>query len=340
MFVWMDSAESYGPASSTITSYLAYRYATVNGTFQAVNSCFGGLGLGASSSGAYLETPALTTNSTLVVGLRFCGSTATTAAHSFLQLRDGTTLGIDVQWDPLTQEIYVYRGTTLLGKTTGAAVTAGSWYFVAIKVLCHATTGTVQVWVSSTSRLSLTAQNTRAGTDAFYNVVRMSFGPTGADTLDQIYILDGSGAVNNDYPGPCTAFAVLYPSADGTVQWTTSSGTSHYPLLAECPPDGTSYVTTSVPAQMDLYSLTNPFGANFSGLTVYGVQLEVTAKELAGGTNGLSLVCSQNGTESDGATQSLTSSYVDYRRVFDTDLSGLAWTSATIASALFGMKSV
>jgi hypothetical protein len=334
--LWVDGFESYAAASSVnITTMIGRRYASVNGT---ITTCGAPNGLGVTGGGgAYLMTPTLTTNATLAVGLRFNPVWSTTAAHSIIQLYDGGTLGIDVQWNPLTQEITVLRGSTALGTTTGANLTPSTWMHIEVKVKCDGSAGTVEVRVAGVTKLLLTGQNTKAGTDSYHNAVRFYFGSNGGNGVDSAYITDGSGSVNNDFLGLCNVVGLLLPTTDSSVAWTTSSGSTHYSLVNENPPnDDTSWVSSATSGQTDLYGYTQ---VAYGAATIIGVQLVAACRVTDTNTYNL-LMPVYSGTQSDGTAQTVSiTTYSDFRRIIETDPNtGVAWTPTALNAATFGVK--
>jgi len=336
--LWIDGFETYTTSAGTnITTILGARY-TTSGTITSAASSYGGLCV-TSAPNAYLQTPALTTNATLAAGFRFMGTAVVgMGAASIVQFYDGSTLGFDVQWNPYSQELSVYRGGTLLGTTSGAGITTGVWYHIDVQVLCSATVGTVTVQVAGVTVLALTGQNTKAGSDSFHNMVRFCLGNWGLATyFDAVYVLDGNGTVNNSILGPCNIVAALLPAGDSSVQWSTSAGTTHYSLVDEVPPDGDmTWVSSATSGQLDLFTYTSPA---YPSATILGIQLTTTCRVTDANTFGLYAVV-YSGSENDGTPQTISSTtYADYRRIVETDPNtGAAWTIAGLSAAKFGVK--
>ena len=211
-----------------------------------------------------------------------------------------------------------------------------TWYYIEVKVYCHASAGTVDVHVNGVSKLSLTAQNTKQGTDAFYNQVYIGPPRNTTTALDDVYILDGNGAVNNDFLGTRKVIG-LFPASDASVAWTTSAGSTHYNLVNENPEDGdTSYVQSLTSGQADLFG--------YSGLppvnTIAGIQINTACKETAAGSHSIITPVKSGSTESDDTAQPVgIQSYIDRRRIVETDpATGVAWTRTGLNAAQIGIK--
>jgi hypothetical protein len=343
--LWIEGFEGYGTVTGSgnaVEGLMSRRYAALTsiGHQYLAAGRFSGYSLqGTGNYGACcLQTPALTTNATLVIGMAAkWSSLGGDNTYDYCQFYDGTTQGICLQ--PATAEIGVYRGSTLLGTTSGAGIAINTWYYVELKVYCHATLGTVEVRVNGVTKLSLTAQNTKAGTDGFYDRVRFGSGGGGGTLgnylIDDVYILDGAGSVNNNFLGNHKVVAVV-PNGDASTQLTTSSGATHYNLLSENPSDDdTSYVQGTT-GQADLYT--------YTGLppvtSIAGVQITTTCRESADSVHNLITPVISNGVESDDAGQIIgASGYVDRRRIVELDpATSAAWTLTGLGAAQIGVK--
>jgi hypothetical protein len=333
--LWIEGFEGYGTTTGTdVTTYMARRYQAYNGVlYIGAGRLSGYAGYGASGTTYYLTTPAMTTSNTLVIGfgLKRVGSSTTS---SVIQLYDSTTLGIDVKWNYNTRELDVYRNTTFLGSTSGANILAGSWYYVEIKVKCDASAGTVEVRVGGVTKLSLTNQNTKNGTHTYHNVVRLY--ANSYVWLDDLYILDVTGAANNDFLGNRRVIGI-FPSGDASVAWTPSSATTHATLVDETlDNDDTDYVESSTSGQADLYEYGDASGIG----AISGIQINTTCRETD--TNHFNLVTRvvSNGTTSDDAGQLVgTTGWVNRSRILETDpATGSAWILAALNAAQIGVK--
>lgn len=252
---------------------------------------------------------------------------------------DGDTQGIVLKFGSSAGELQVYRGGTLLGTTSGANLTANTWYYIEMAVYCHASAGTVQVNVNGAAKLSLSGQNTKAGTDAYYD--RVWYGPSTnyssyANIFDDLYILDGSGTINNSILGTRRIIGLL-PTGDSSVAWMPSAGTTHYNLVDENPVDGaTTFVQSSTSGQTDLYT--------YQGLppvtSITGVQINTSCRLQGAGQVSLLTPVLSSGTQNDGTSQPILSqSFADQRRIVETDpATGSPWTLSGLTAATIGIK--
>jgi hypothetical protein len=281
------------------------------------------------------STPALTTNATVVVGFGFYF--AAIANVRIMSLSDGATEGINLRMET-TGELAIYRGTTFLARTTGLGLTNATWYWIELKVYCHDTSGTYEVRVGGVNKLSASGVDTKAGSNAYHNIATIP-APNGTVRYDDIYILDGSGAANNDFLGNMKVVGV-FPNGDvgGYTDFTPSSGTDHYALVDENPTnDNTDYVESSTTGHKDLWD----YGAvSGLGAAIAGLQVNTEVRETDASSFSLITLIKSGATESADSAQAIGSTnYKTLRRISETDpATGAAWTVSGVSAAQFGVK--
>ena len=184
------------------------------------------------------------------------------------------------------------------------------WKFIECKVVCG-TSGSYVVRVAGVTVLSGTG-NTKAGTHAYHDHFDIGAAFGGLTTFDDLYALDGTGPVNNDFLGDLKVVAIFPNAAGDSTQWTPSSG-NNYAAVNENPPDAdSSYVENATTGHKDLYNY-----GDLSGLsTIYGVQISTEARLTDVGSLTLKTSAKTSGTESDDAGQTVaTQTWLDYRRI-------------------------
>ena len=198
---------------------------------------------------------------------------------------------------------------------------------------------------ATTTWLTGSGVNTQTTGNATQNGIKFIANSSGGQSyfIDDLYILNTSGSVNNTFLGECRILMAL-PNADsGSVstnsQWTTSSGTVHNTRVNENPPDDdTTYVSSATAGQIDTYKFATvtPTGA------VAGVQTTLCArKDDVGGRT----ICAEyrgGGANYDGANNfSPGSSYLMFRQIYEVDpATGLAWNGTGINAGEFGIKCI
>ncbi len=219
----------------------------------------------------------------------------------------------------------------------------GEWNYIEAKMYSHATAGTIEVRINGCPVLSLTSQNTlhasggaatavAYGTD--YTVRRKA-----SSMLDDFYVCDGTGAVNNDFLGPVTV-RTLFPDSDDIAQFAVTGNANYSTHYEQLNDDHESYPTTDyvedgTTGNRDIYTFDNSTD-NFA--TIYGVIGWGYSKYVSGAIN-YHLVASSNGTENESSNRAASSDwhYDGYVLETDPDTSN-AWTDSTINALKFGFE--
>lgn len=279
----------------------------------------------------------LTTNDTLIVGLAF-RKNSSLRNGTFLRFYDGATEGIQL-YITTTGTLRVYRGGALLGESAPVLVDADTWYYVELKIKCHNSAGTYEVRVGGSNVLSGSGVDTQIGANAYYDNVKFSSVHwTMHIIMDDIYICDGFGSINNDFLGPCRVVSV-FPDGDDTAGWDTASGGSdHYLDVDENPADdNTTYVEDNTSGHKDLYDYaTMSIGIG----DIKGLSIKTQCRETDANNFSLITPIKSGAAESDDSAQSIGSTdYVIKTRISETDPNTLtAWTETTVNAAKFGVK--
>lgn len=163
-------------------------------------------------------------------------------------------------------------------------------------------------------------------------------GASSAD-FEDLYICDGSGSINNDFLGDMRVDCYL-PNGNGNssqLVGSDSNSTDNYQLVDETSQNGDSdYVQSSTVNNKDTYAVAD---MSHTPANIFGTQLNMIAKKDDSGTRSICSVCRSGGTDYDGDTQALGTTYVDYRQIRETDpATSSAWTRSNLNSAEFGVK--
>lgn len=235
--------------------------------------------------------------------------------------------------------ISVYRSTNVLLATSAPGVIRAGWNYYEAKVLIHPSAGTVYLRINGNVVFNLTGLNTQGwATDATWAWVKWSF-PGGS--LDDVYICDGSGSVNNDVLGECRVIALL-PVTDavdpGThADFACSTGTDHGAMVDEWDSnEDTDYVTSDTPGDMDSW---NYPALGYTG-DIKGVQLSIFAKKNDSGTRAIRGLARPASTDyfspADGY---LNTTYLYWMTVWELNPEdSAAWEVADVDGAEFGVK--
>ena len=339
--LWIDGFEGYGtgngnPVSPANVFTRRYAYA-VYGTWYCTLAPgrISGWAIQAGNASWAIQTPNLTTDSTLIAGIGFQPMNATGPVITFY---DGTQRGVWLQYNPSSSstELQVYRDSTLLGTTSGAGLAFGTWAYVELKVLCDASSGSVAVHVNGSTVLTLSGQNTKAGADNYHNNVGLSIAAGFTPLFDDLYVCDSTGSLNHNFLGNVKVVAI-FPDANGDVNaWTGSGGSAHYTYVDENPvDDDTTHVESATSGQEELWDYATP-----SVGAVLGVQVNTDCRVTDVTTFTLDTQIKSSGTDSSDAGQAVTSTnYVTKMRISQTDpATSSPWTPTAVSAAQFGVK--
>ena len=286
---------------------------------------------------AVSKTGVVTAIATRVVGFAF---KLDNLNQIIFHLRDGTSTQLDLRVTS-SGNLQITRNGAVLGTTSGAKFLAvDTWYYMEIKATIHASAGSfiVKVWGAPESGVWLTA--TGVNTQNTANATMDGWAITGFWWCDDFYVLNTSGTSNNDFLGECRIHTSL-PSGDSAtnVAWTPSTGTSHFALVDEVPPnDDTDYVSSATTGQIDTYtypaiSPTGPIAA---------VQVNMIARKDDIGARTLCAAYRGGGANYDAAqSSSMNDVYAWSAGMFEKDpATNAVWTASGVNSGEFGVKAL
>lgn len=294
--------------------------------------------------------------STYTVGFRLkiqasFGNVGGAAVHTLLNNGQAlATLQVNVDGTVL-----LYAGNTtahVVALTTGALL-QNTFYYIEYQAVA---TGTSNINIAGEIRIngatsgdfnaSGNANSGIANTDltsqtATFNRAQFSSGVStpGGSYFTDYYLNNPGGGTNTGFDGDQQITAPISPNADGgTIQWTPLTGTN-FGEIDENPADGdTSYNSTAVVNNKDIFAWTDL--AAFTG-TILTVQLSYFTRKDDEGVRSFNGNIGTTGTEASTATFYLSDNYVYYHQAFDLDpATSLAWTRANFNAKNFGYKLV
>ena len=155
-----------------------------------------------------------------------------------------------------------------------------------------------------------------------------------------MYKLDSTGTLNNTFLGD-VAVRNLVPSGNGTSsQLTGSDGdkVDNYEWVDEMPFNALGYVGSATPGDLDTYAIAD-LGAGIT--TVYGVQVNSRMAKTEASLAQAKLALRSGGTVYYGTTRALSTSYVGYYQLYETDPATSAqWTTGGVNAIEAGMEVV
>lgn len=241
--------------------------------------------------------------------------------------------------------LQVVRGDgTILATSTSGLIAGGVWFYLEAKVKIHGSTGTYAIRLNGGAVPGLpdaTAQNTQNSANASVNEIGFGPGASGNQVIDDLYVCDTAGSVNNDFLGDVKIEAI-FPNGDGnSSQWVGSDSNSiNNSLLVDeaTPNDDTDYVASSTSGNKDTYAMGN---LTTAAGTVLAVQPAAWARKDDAGNRLIVNVARLSGVEVDSTLPfALGASYGFCAEIRETKPGGGAWSLSDVNAAEFGVKVV
>lgn len=339
----MSAMFCHGFDESTTTAHYFTTSSSV--TISSANPRTGANAARVASTGSVVLPSALE-HATFITGVGLYVPASASAAVQFTGDADATVhVTVSVRSDG---SIDVRRGTasgTVLGTASAGTFPTGAYKHLGVKATLHDTTGAVTVQVDGVSVITLTNIDTKnAGTKTVFDSIRLvSLGGNSSD-FDDWYACNGAGSANNDLLGDKKVLTVV-PNGDGaTTDFTPSTGSSHFALVDEIPPNTSDYNESSTNGHVELYDMTD-FPAGTQGISF--AQLELyAAKSDAGAVMKFQRACRSGGSNFFGADMVLGTGFLyitesGKKVILETDpATAAAWTLSGINSAQMGVKLV
>lgn len=299
---------------------------------------FAGQAFRSGDSSNLLVSPAFTNSQTVVLGfaVRFNSLPSVAVINMFL-LRDAGTSQMEVRAHN-TGQISVARNGTQIAVSTNTML-AASWYYIEFKVTIDNSAGTYEVRVDGVNWLSATGVDTQNTANAYVNQAVLMTGVSTSIDWDDVYVLNSSGSVNNDFLGD-VRIDTIYPSAAGNTTGMTPNTGANYAAVDEAtaPDDDTTYVAANVVGTKDTYTVGN-LPASVANGTVKAVQAVITSRKDNAGDRSVAPVVRHSGADYDLTAVALTASYVMNRDIQETNPgTAAAWTVADINNMELGQK--
>jgi len=353
--LYIDSFDHYATVDTKVSGISwGKRYADTSSAPYVIGSANGRNGTNAirfsdwNSSGARYDLRSVIT--TGIFGFAFRFSAFPSAESPICSLAELVTPALHLTLSTNgSGDLIVRRGSTSSGTiltTYAANFQINTYYYIEVKATIDDAAGIVIVKIDQNTVINLTSIDTRNGGNANFNRITLGNAAVGSNgavdfDVDDFYVCDTSGSLNNDFLGDCRVVAVL-PDGNGfTNQWTPSAG-SNYQAVDENPPDdNTTYVHPSALNDIDLYAFPSiglslaPLGvavwAHCAG-TIFAVDYTIRVISRPGSTNYYS-------PSSDNIAPA--NPYIFRGDIFETNGdTGLVWTLGEIENAEFGVQNL
>jgi hypothetical protein len=328
MLLFMESFDGYGGTSTHMTKYFSQPSLEAGGRTGPYRVGNGSVGRNIAPTG-----------NTLIIGFALHH---TAGNSSYFTIYEGLSAGAGSEQTALSAlsdgRVQVHTGSygsAVLDVTAAPVLVSGSWNFIEWKTSI-ANAGTYAVKVNGALVLSGTGDTQARSTPTIGSVHLWAL----YQSMDDVYVLDGSGTALNDFIGDCKIECLTPQAGNGSnTGLTCSTGTDHGAMVDELPAnDDTDYNYGTTAGVKDTYNFTNVTTVG----VVKAVQTSIRAKKTDSATKELAIVTRLGGVDYDSATHTVASiAYGQYQQLLEkrpTD--NTDWLIADVNAAEFGMKVV
>lgn len=219
---------------------------------------------------------------------------------------------------------------TLANGTGTATILLGLWYY--FEIVVDKLNQVLQLYINNGKDIEVALPSTAVNLSTF----ECTWSGTAADTkkLDDIMVVDSGTGKYTDRVGPI-AIQCRLPSSDVDKEWSPSTGSDHWDLVNNQPPDETQYIQSNTSGATDTF-LSNdglPSGAQIIavGLTVLNRKSDIDARQLG-------MVVGRKGqAQKQVLDTDLTTTPKYSYAVFESGPGDVAWTDETVTSIPFGV---
>lgn len=221
----------------------------------------------------------------------------------------------------------------------------GTWHYIEFGAKIHDTTGWCELRQDGVAIARFDGDTSNGGSDNLIDLVRFqeSGGGPNAYFIDDVYILNEQGSVNNSWLGDTRCFP-LYPDGNGTsstpLSGSDGNSTDNFLLVDEAgAPDIADYVFSTVDGDQDTYTFEDlPVIVG----TIRGLEVRAHAAKDDTGTKQIRLITRRGGTDSFGPDHVLAAIplYQTHHDVHELDphAGPGAWTITNINGTEWGVE--
>lgn len=333
MLVWCDSFDHFA------TSDISRWYSQSSPSGQAI----GATGRRSSNALRFTTTTSISrpvpSLSTYIAGVAYQISALPASSQEIMEFREAST--VHVRLSILADgSLTISRNATVVGTSAAGVIAAGSFHFIEVKaVIANSPSGAYEVRVNGVNVLSDASEDTQnGGTGVITNVLIQGAASRNVD-IDDFYILDTTGSYNDNFLGDIRVDHYA-PNGNGNSSQLLGSdadSTDNYLLVDDATPDDDStYVESSTSGQKDTYTIAN---MAHTPATIHGVCVKAVAKKDDAGSRSITTVIRSGGSDTDGATAGLTTSYLGYSDMHNKNPNGsIAWTKSAVDAVEAGVK--
>lgn len=335
MLLFCDSFDHYDTALIGEKYLSTYNAAIVSGGGRRGTNC---VSLGYSQGNIQ---KAFANSATLIVGFAFNPSQQLTYGVVVFydvgvqqgQLRVNNAGGVD----------YYDGNNNLLASSALGLISLDTFQYLEVSVTFSTTAagGSVSAQLNGQSIFSVSNVVTSLSGNSYANLVSVTYsgGSVTNILVDDLYVCNGAGTVNNDFLGD-VGVTCLFPNGEGQLDGFTPNGAAeNWECVSNNPPDDDNeYVSSAQVGTIDLYTI-----ESLPELTsaVVAVQLVASARKDDSNTRVLAVGFGNGTTSVFDEGFSLTSDYLMYTQPYDTNpITEETWGVDDVDNGQIGIKVV
>jgi len=254
-----------------------------------------------------------------------------TGACTIFTVKKNSTTAVSVSVDG-------YGRISCAGVLSATNISLSEWFYIELKVDFVAS-GTLEIRVNNETWITTSGNFAPTGVNGF-NVIELSAPPAYNGTYwDDIYVCDGSGSYNNDFLGDLSV-QVLRPDGDSSpLQWTPSTGSTHYTLVDEASLNTADYVSNGTPGDRDQYTMSD---LTVDAAIIHAVAHNVIADKDDAGDRELKTYVKSGASEAVSAVRYLAAGTpLNWQQIVEVDpATSSTWSSAGVDAMEVGVETV
>ncbi len=233
---------------------------------------------------------------------------------------------------------------TMIASSAGGVMDSG-WHYVEMSATIHPSAGSVVVKIDNTQVLTFAGNTQNGGTNLTIDSVAYSGMsatdfivslPIGSPVVDDLYICNSLGTVNNTFIGDVRVQTLLPTGAGASTQLTPTGSVNNWANAADVPDDTTTYNASSTIGQRDTYVMSDLAATTGQ---IFGVQSNLHASKPDAGAANIKAAYKSGATVYYDASRTIGTTNEAYQAVRETDpLTSSAWTTSTVNGLEFGAE--
>ena len=340
--VFVEGFEQYGDGVDFKRGPFTQNSSGANPTFMAGRNGGQALLMSAVNQGQDLALPGTHVDE-LFVGMAYQWTGGSMQAHDVLGFLSNGGENIQLQVTA-AGELEVRRSSTQLEITSGLGLTNGQWYYIQMYALIHPSAGAYEVRVNNVTQLMDSGIDTEGTGGSLVTTLRFMQQSSSDPSIDDLYVLDTTGLVNNTWLGNVYVETV-FPMGDGNRNDMTrvGGGLNNYEAVDDgsTPDDDTTYVHGNVVGDDELYDFDDLVGGDggFEITQVHGVAVTNHYRKADAGSRSCRALARSVATEVEGTEQGCNVEYRYYQQIYEDDPdTAAAWADAdAVNAAEFGI---